>query len=94
MFERYIVDFYCSKAMLAIELDGSQHYSPEGIEYDEQRTRYLESLGIMVLRFSNADIRRNLRDVCQLIDTTVNKRCQMAQIQKGMGRKVYTTKRY
>ena len=71
---RFILDFYCAAAKLAIELDGSQHYEPSGQAYDYQRTAYLNSLGIEVLRFSNADVMQNLRGVCQLIDLTVAQR--------------------
>ena len=41
--ESYIADFYCSKAGLVIELDGSQHYEEENAEYDERRTAELEN---------------------------------------------------
>ena len=60
VFDPYIVDFYCAKALLVIELDGSQHYDPAETEKDTQRTRFLESLGLKVLRFSNADVNQNL----------------------------------
>ena len=93
VFERYIVDFYCAKAMLVVELDGSQHYDPEMARQDAVRTRYLESLGIRVLRFSNRDIRENLRYVCQMIDTVVKERCNTVTAGSGMGRKIYTTKK-
>ena len=63
----YILDFYCEKAKLAIELDGSQHYEEQGQEYDRTRTEYLQHLGIRVLRFSNADIKQNFRGVCEAI---------------------------
>ena len=64
----YILDFYCAAAKLAIELDGSQHYEERGRSYDEQRTLYLNRIGIHVLRFSNLDVLQNLRGVCQTID--------------------------
>ena len=67
----YILDFYCSAAKLAIELDGSQHYEPETLGYDARRTAYINSLGIQVLRFTNTDIKKNLRGVCQSIDMAV-----------------------
>ena len=63
----YIVDFYCHPARLVIEIDGSQHYDPEGIAYDKQRTAYLESLGLKVIRFSNADINVRFSSVCEAI---------------------------
>lgn len=66
----YIVDFYCKRAKLIIELDGSQHYDPETAAYDRQRTAYLNSLGYAVLRFSNTDVKTNLSGVCEVIDRT------------------------
>ena len=73
-FGNYILDFYCSAAKLAIELDGSQHYAEKGTAYDMQRTVYLNSLGIYVLRFSNLDVLQNLNGVCQVIDMAVMQR--------------------
>ena len=73
-FGNYILDYYCAAAKLAIELDGSQHYEPAGLEYDSQRTAFLRGIGIEVLRFSNADVMQNLRGVCQMIDMTVKHR--------------------
>ena len=61
---RYIVDFYCASARLVIELDGSQHLRSEGIEKDCERDAYLNSLGLTVLRYSNADIHNKFQDVC------------------------------
>ncbi len=67
----YILDFYCAKAKIAIELDGSQHYEEKGKNRDEQRTAYLESLGLKVLRFTNIDINQNFYAVCSVIDREV-----------------------
>ena len=69
--DHFIVDFYCHKAKLVIEIDGSQHYSEEGKAYDEERTAALESYGLKVLRFSNTDIDRNFSGVCEAIDLAV-----------------------
>ncbi len=55
----YIADFYCAAYKLVIEVDGSQHYSEEGRDSDKERDAYMKSLGLKVLRYSNADI--NLR---------------------------------
>ena len=71
---RYILDFYCSAARLAVELDGSQHYEEAGARKDLQRTKELEEMGIMVLRFSNSDVLQNLRGVCEKIDCVVQER--------------------
>ena len=70
----YIVDFYCAAAKLVIELDGSQHFEPKEMQYDQRRTAYLNGLGIEVLRFSNTDILENLRGVCEKIDIVVSER--------------------
>ena len=61
----YIVDFYIAEAKLVIELDGSQHFEEEGIAADQERDRYLSELGLRVLRYSNLDINRNFRGVCE-----------------------------
>jgi len=63
--------FFCDKAKLCVELDGSQHFESNGIQYDQRRTDYLESLGLSVLRFSNLDIERNFDGVCLSIDQAV-----------------------
>jgi Uncharacterized protein conserved in bacteria len=55
----FIVDFYCSKAKLVIEVDGNQHYAVEGLAYDEERTKVLNTYGLAVLRFTNLDITNN-----------------------------------
>jgi very-short-patch-repair endonuclease len=52
----YILDFYCPAEKLAIELDGAHHFTSAGFEYDEQRTLYLNSLNIRVVRFENKDV--------------------------------------
>ncbi len=74
VFEKYIADFYCHQAKLVIELDGSQHYTEEGLEYDRQRTAYLESKGIRVLRISNLDVQREFRPVCDYVDRIIQSR--------------------
>ena len=70
----YIADFYCAKAKLVIELDGSQHYSEIGFERDKVRDEIINSLEIEVLRFSNLDIKRNFDSVCENINQVVLKR--------------------
>ena len=71
---RFIVDFYCASAGLIIEVDGSQHYELQGAAYDTERSAFLTSLGLEVLRFSNRDIDRDFYGVCTQIDLTVQKR--------------------
>ena len=61
----YIVDFYVASNRLVIELDGSQHYETAGHEQDVKRDRFLREQGLTVLRYSNADVNRNFRGVCE-----------------------------
>ncbi len=67
----YIVDFYCSRAKLVIEIDGLQHYEEGAIAYDQRRTAYLEGLELTVMRFTNKDIDSNFDGVCQVIEQKV-----------------------
>lgn len=52
----YIVDFYCYDIGLVIELDGSQHGVDGVIEYDAERIKFLEALGLTVVRYWNHDV--------------------------------------
>ena len=63
----YIVDFFCPKAKLVIEVDGSQHYSDETTEYDRIRDEYLMSLGLRVMRFTNTEVMKNIEGVIESI---------------------------
>ena len=72
--QNYIVDFYCPKANLVVELDGGGHYNPESAEKDQMRTEKIEKLGIKVIRFCNMDIDKNFEGVCTAIDLEVRKR--------------------
>ena len=67
----YIVDFFCAEAKLVIELDGSQHYEDDKIVKDAERTAFLESYGLTVLRIPNNEVNRNFQEVCQDIDMAV-----------------------
>ena len=73
---RFIVDFYCAPARLVIELDGSQHYEPQGLAYDSERTQFLTALGLEVVRFSNREIDREFNKVCAQIDLLIQQRLQ------------------
>lgn len=77
--DHYIVDFYCHKAKLVVELDGSQHFEPEMLEYDKQRTKVLGAYGLKVIRFTNLDIDKNFNGVCQMIDGVVKERCNLGE---------------
>jgi len=58
-----IVDFYCPKVKLVIELDGGQHYLQTGKEKDKIKDNYLRGLGLKVLRFSDVDILKDIDSV-------------------------------
>jgi len=63
----YIVDFVCWKAQLIVEVDGGQHYTDEGIEYDKHRDECLRSRGFRVLRFTNFDVLKHTDGVVETI---------------------------
>lgn len=69
--DEFVVDFYCHKAGLVIELDGSQHYTDNGIISDERRTQILNKYNLDVLRFSNLDIDKNFTGVCAMIEEKI-----------------------
>ena len=62
----YIVDFYCSKLKLAIEIDGCSHDG--NFCYDIRRQKFLESIGITVLRFNDADVKRDISNALMAIE--------------------------
>jgi very-short-patch-repair endonuclease len=63
----YIVDFYCPKGKLIVEIDGGQHYEIEGMKKDRERDRDLQMLGLSVLRFSDIDVLKNIDGVVEKI---------------------------
>ena len=71
---KYIVDFYCAKAKLVIELDGSQHFEEKALLYDNKRTEFLAQYGLMILRIPNNEINSNFYCVCEYIDSIVKER--------------------
>ena len=68
---KYIADFYSAEAKLVIELDGSQHYEDTNIEIDKERTAFLESYGLTVIRIPNNEVNKNFYGVCEYIDFAV-----------------------
>ena len=71
---QYILDFYCPKARLAIELDGEYHRAIE--KSDKTRDEYLKSLGIFVMRYKNREIWENFLEIRGQIDHMVKKRTE------------------
>ena len=71
---KFVADFCCAKAKLIIELDGSQHYTEDGLAHDAERTNILNALGFMVLRFPNKEIDSDFSSVCTKIDDIIQQR--------------------
>jgi very-short-patch-repair endonuclease len=59
--DKFIVDFYCKKLNLAIEIDGDTHFFR--YDYDEERQRVLEKLGVHFLRFEDIEVKKNMSNV-------------------------------
>ena len=72
----YIVDFYCPAAKLVIEVDGGYHSTPAQVEYDAERTEYLNARGLFVLRFRNEEVDERLEEVFRAIEGIVKERMQ------------------
>ena len=71
---KYIADFYCSKAKLVIELDGSQHYTSKGMLKDNIRTSFLNEYDLLVIRVPNNYVNESFYEVCTYIDNIVKSR--------------------
>ncbi len=56
----YIIDFYCPKKKIAVELDGHHHFTEEGKKYDTERTAYLNAIDIKVLRYPNSEVNKKI----------------------------------
>ncbi len=70
--DRFIVDFYCHKAKLVIEIDGEVHENDEQLERDRGRSAELEEFGLKVLRFSNQEVLETMEDVLKIINQTLS----------------------
>ena len=66
--DNFIVDFYCPKAGLVIEVDGGQHYTEDGLEKDRSRDQHLNAIGLRVMRFNNLDVLKNIDGVIYMLD--------------------------
>ncbi len=65
----YIADFYCAKLKLIIEVDGDSHFNDSEKEYDNERTKAFESIGIQVMRFTNTEVLDCFPEVCEKINS-------------------------
>ena len=71
--DQYIVDFYCKNLQLAIEVDGSIHFKNEQQNKDIFRQNRLESLGVVLIRFSDLDVKNNLSLVLEELKNKIKK---------------------
>lgn len=71
---RFILDFYCPKLRLAIEIDGQSHFRPGRKQHDARRQQWLESHRIQVIRFLSSDVLENLDGLVQALDQAVQSR--------------------
>ena len=71
----YIVDFYCSKLNLAIEIDGDSHGNPSAQKRDNEKDRYLNSLGIHVIRYGDWDVKKDISGVIDHLLNWIEKHC-------------------
>ena len=78
--ENYIVDFYCARAQIVLELDGGGHYEEKQMAYDEKRTATLVREELKAIRISNRDIDTHFREVCELIDAEVQNALSLSQL--------------
>ena len=65
--DAFIIDFYCPKVKLGVELDGEVHFTDEAKEYDENRTGFLSDFGIEIIRFKNDEVVNNVEMVLNKI---------------------------
>ena len=77
--DNFIADFYCHKAKLVIEIDGSNYLTAQNKEKDEFRTSILEGYGLKVIRFTNRQIDKNFDLVCRYIDAVVKDAIQLTE---------------
>jgi len=73
---KFVIDFYCPRLKLAIEVDGDSHFSEESEVCDRERQRFIESFEISFLRFTNKDIYENLGEVLAAIKARMQKKSE------------------
>ena len=81
-FGPYVLDFYCPVLKLCIEVDGELHQRTDVVEKDKERTSFLESNGIKVIRFTNDEIENDISDVLERIRRFINNNSFNLRFQK------------
>jgi len=75
--DNFIIDFYCPKLKLVIEIYGESHYDENAQNYDQERTQILQSYGLQVIRFSNDDVLYNFTGVVDVLEAVqISHRCE------------------
>ena len=82
---KFIVDFYCHKAKLVIEIDGEVHNGIEQADYDIGRTYEIESFGLMIIRFTNDQVEKHCEEVIEEIKRILIKKVPF----RGLGAKQF-----
>jgi very-short-patch-repair endonuclease len=77
--DQFVLDFYCPRLKLAIEIDGDSHFMPGAEEQDKTRQEYIEAYSIRFLRFTNTDVCENLDGVCQMIYEEIEMKKELLQ---------------
>jgi very-short-patch-repair endonuclease len=78
----FILDFYFTKVKVCVEVDGAQHQELKQAQYDLERTRALERRGVKVIRFSNLEVRNDLKRVCKEIEQVVSVRLKSELVEQ------------
>ncbi|MEM8642166.1 MAG: endonuclease domain-containing protein [Cyanobacteria bacterium P01_G01_bin.54] len=81
--DQFIVDFYCRKLKLVIEIDGESHFTEQQQAYDRERTQKLESYGLTVLRFTNQQVWQDFEGVCAVIEAVESPAGSVTPLTKG-----------
>ncbi|MFZ5553115.1 MAG: endonuclease domain-containing protein [Bacteroidota bacterium] len=69
-FNNYIIDFFCSSLMLAVEIDGGYHFTPEQTEKDKYREEILHRLDVTIIRFTNEEV---IHETDQVMESIIKK---------------------
>jgi very-short-patch-repair endonuclease len=70
----YFIDFYCPHLKLGIEIDGGQHFTPDGKKYDRKRSKYITGMQITIVRYTNHDIIKNIKSVLDDLTEKIKER--------------------
>ncbi|HCB51644.1 TPA: hypothetical protein DEP21_03655 [Patescibacteria group bacterium] len=90
MIGSFILDFYCSKLLLAIEIDGNSHIGKEA--YDRERDERMRHQGITTVRFTNEEVINDLEKIKKEIKEIINNRKEIPSLDKGRAREGFVVR--